>query len=81
MEVGFVTPILDSRWATSSGWRPSSGKPEEEVRGALLGWEGVLGPVLGCGASIFGLYENKDDMICVGGLGALASRLFEGAAF
>jgi hypothetical protein len=58
-------PILFARWEVKSGLRPSPGKVDESS-GALLGEiiSGIRGFWIGC--AIFGLKENKDEIICVG---------------
>jgi hypothetical protein len=67
IDVGLETFILEDRCAIISGSRPRLEKAEESVSGALLGFDAILETGFGAGASIFGLYENREDIIWVGG--------------
>ena len=67
IEVGLDTFILEDRCVIISGSRPRPEKAEGSVNGALLGFILVFGTAFGAGASILGLYEKRDDIICVGG--------------
>lgn len=50
-----------------SGSKPRAENAEASVRGALLGFETFFGAGLDTGASIFGLYVNKEEIIWAGG--------------
>lgn len=66
MEVGFSMPNLDDRCEARRGSSPRPEKLEESVLGALLGLAAFCGTGAGTSRSIFGLYENREDMICFG---------------
>jgi len=67
MEVGLCTFILEDKCAIMSGSRPRPEKAKESVNGALLGFETIVEAVFGAGASILGLYEKREEIICVAG--------------
>ena len=62
IEVGLDTFILEDRCAIINGSRPRFEKADESLSGALLGFEMLLGVLFVVGASIFGLYEKRDEM-------------------
>ena len=69
IDVGFWISIFVERWVAIRGSMPRPVKVEESVKGALLGFPMMLGADFTADWSIFGLYENREDMTCVGARG------------